>query len=79
MMTEKSIEQEKHIGLILERLRAVEIIHNESANMVKSFATVEDNQPEVMARLEKESRLIQETREQLVKAVSEIQELVSSI
>jgi len=57
----------------------VEIIHNESANMVKSFATVEDNQPEVMARLEKEKRLIQETRELIVKAVSEIQELVSSV
>ena len=46
-MTEKSLEHEKHIELIIERLRAVETIHQESTNIVKTFATVEENQPEV--------------------------------
>jgi hypothetical protein len=50
-LTEKSIEQEKSIELIIVRLKAVESIHQESTNISRTFDSVEENQPEVTERL----------------------------
>ena len=50
-LTEKSIEQEKSIELIIVRLKAVESIHQESTNISRTFDSVDENQPEVTERL----------------------------
>ena len=71
-MTEKSIEKEMSIELIIERLKAVETIHQESTNISRTFDTVDENQPEVAQRLKKERVLINETKEMLVNAVKEV-------
>ena len=61
------------------RLKAVESIHQESSNISRTFDTVDENQPEVTKRLQKERTLINETKEMLVNAVKEVQELVASL
>ena len=38
--TEKALESEQHVQIILERLRALEQIHKESPNIASSFETV---------------------------------------
>jgi hypothetical protein len=71
-MTEKSLEHEKHIELIIERLKAVETIHQESTNVSKTFDTVEENQEEIDERLKKQIAIINDTRELLVNTVKEV-------
>lgn len=71
-MTEKSFESDSHVILILERLRALEEIHKNSTSISNSLQSVVETQPEIDERIRKETVLIQQSKDLLVKNVREI-------
>lgn len=79
LMTEKCIELDQHVMLILERLMALEKIHNESPNLALAYQTVKDSQPKINQKLEDESKEINDIKVSMINFAKEIQELVKSV
>lgn len=73
-MTEKALENDPHLQIIIERLSALERIHKESPNIASSYQSVKEMSPEVSQRLDKEAKLIEDTKQYLINSVKEIQE-----
>ena len=78
-MTEKSFESKDLVTLIIERLRALEQIHEDSTTIAETFETVEARQSELEAQLAIEANVIRDTKEQMVKNVKEIQETLQAL
>ncbi|CDW73875.1 UNKNOWN [Stylonychia lemnae] len=77
-MTEKSIELFDHAQIIIERLAALEKIHQSSPDMAIQFESVKKNLPELDKQLEEESKMITEVKQEMIKFVTDIQEQLKS-
>ena len=78
-MTEKALEQDAHVSLIIERLLGLEKIHKESPNISATFQTVKEQQHKITKDLEEERIDIDKTKKTIVKAVKQIEEALKSI
>lgn len=77
-MTEKSIEMFDHVQIIVERLAALEKIHQSSPDLAVQFENVKKNLPSIDKELEEERKTILECKEEMVKFVKDIQEQFKS-
>lgn len=78
-MTEKSLEQDQQVQIIMERLIALERIHKESPNIQTSIQQIKENKPQLEKKLHSEASEIEEAKQTLIKAIHEIQESIKSL
>eukprot|EP00347_Sterkiella_histriomuscorum_P001331 403372443 len=77
-MTEKSIELFNHVQIIVERLAALEKIHQSSPDLAVQFESVKKNLPQIDGNLEEEVKSINELKNEMIKFVKDIQESLQS-
>ena len=78
-LLESSLESEAHVGLITERLTALERIHKESPNIESSINTIVERQKLIDLSFKAEDQQILKTKKAFVDSMYEVQNQLKEV